>query len=911
MINPTPEEKARTLIDHMLKEAGWDVVDRKDSNASLPSAVRESMLAGNHRADYLLFIDNKVVGVLEAKREEIDVRREEVVRQAVGYASSLPDRYDRWEGKDPSFIYLSNGKDLLRKDGDQLTELTSMDRPIDIAISLGMEHSIAPLPRLIDTRGTLRDCQFAAITAAESAFRNDQKRILFALATGAGKTFTACTVCYRLLTYTTAIKRVLFLVDRNNLGEQANSEFSNFRLTEDGLPFTNTYGVTLLKSGGIPGESSVVISTIQRLYSELSGESYQEEIDTNEDEVGCLEWSDPTPVLLPEKPKIPCDFFDLIIIDESHRSIYGKWGRVLQYFNNAYFIGLTATPNLNTYGFFDRPTYSYPLAQSIADGINVGPRKYTIRTDTQIEGGTIHEGDKITVQSRYTGQTTKKLSELNTDYTKFQLNQSVFNPEEVRVVLQAYKDRLYTDLFPDRAGDTSYDYIPKTLIFAQNERHAAMIVEVAKQVFGRPPEDKRFVQQITYSVGNSWDLIRSFRTDKDFRIAVSVTLVATGTDIKPLEVLIFMRDVQSETLYIQMVGRGVRSIDDEKLRLVTPNATSKECFYIIDAMDVTGHGFTLDAPTLETGERLPTLEQLLEYISLGDLEDNNLLLLGQRMARISKRSTESQSKEFSELTGKTIQGMAGAILSGLESGKLPPYDKDHREYNSQRKDLVYPLPSCPEARKLLLEINAGYITTLHPGESKLVSVGFSYHQAEQSVSAFENYVSNHQDEIDALRLIRDSQVITYDILYDLSEKLIRADAHFESSALWRDYETLLPERVIRPSTKDEWHLMTNVVQLVRFALRMIDRLYPLTYGSGRLFELWAGQLQRETTETQKQLMREVVDVITTNGYVTIDALRNSQINIARLVSAYGDRRAADEALQSLANFLIYPKELKA
>ena len=149
-------------------------------------------------------------------------------------------------------------------------------------------------------------------------------------------------------------------------------------------------------------------------------------------------------------------------------------------------------------------------------------------------------------------------------------------------MLQTYKDAVYTEMFcePERDADPDFDYLPKTLIFAQDEAHAQRIVDIAREVFH--PKSDKFVQRITYSVGDSDALIRHFRNDKEFRIAVTVTLVATGTDIQPLEVVMFMRDIMSEQLYLQMRGRGCRTIGDEQLQTVTPNAKSKDLFYLVD-----------------------------------------------------------------------------------------------------------------------------------------------------------------------------------------------------------------------------------------------------------------------------------------------------------------------------------------
>lgn len=905
----TPEERARCLIDQMLEAAGWHVVDRVRLDISVPCAVREAMMDRRYRADYLLYIQDKVVGVLEAKREEVDVTSQPVIDQAVQYTRSLTVHNKTYNDKPPCFVFVSNGQKLYFGDlrnNEGLQELTEMSRPVDLLRLLGVDFTFEALPLLKDPSRKLRRCQFDALSAAESALKEGKSRILFSLATGSGKTFTACAECYRLLTHT-PIRRILFLVDRTNLGQQALGEFSSFAFTEGSKPFTYYYNVSILSGTGIDRAGNVIISTIQKLYCMLSGSADAISDDEQSDEL--VDNDDLGDVVsMPEHPTLPPNFFDLIIIDECHRSIYGRWGSVLRYFKDAYFIGLTATPTLDTAGFFDKPTYTYSLADSIADGINVGPRVYRIATTAQQDGGVIQKGERITRRSNYSGQSSDILSEESVTYTRPQLNRSVFNRQEIRVVLETYRDKVFTELFVDPRRDPNYDYLPKTLIFAQNEHHASMIVEVAREVFRRPNDDNKFAQQITYSCGNSSDLIKSFRSDPDFRIAVTVTLVATGTDIKPLEVLIFMRDVSSETLYTQMIGRGVRTVSDSVLHDVTPNAHTKDCFFVIDAIGVTEHPFTATAPTLDPGETLPTLAQLLEYITQGDRRDKYLSLLGQRMARIyNRKSTDEDKADFSRLTGRDMKEMAERMLRAVDKCGLSQQGDLSDE---ERYDLVSPLPMCPDARELLLKINAGFTITLHPGEAEVTEAGFSKEEALCTTGAFEEFVVQHQDEIAALRLIRENRgVISYQMLMDLSTSLQQYSPVFTVPELWRDYNILDPTSVVMPTVREEWYAATNLIQLVRYALKSISQLTPLSKGSTRRFELWAGQNQRSITDDQKALLRQIVSVITSNGYVTLADLRNSSINTFALVRAFGGRQGTEEAINSLSDFLIYPSNI--
>ena len=541
-------------------------------------------------------INGKACGVLEAKREEIDVASNMVSEQVATYAKMVPDYYQAWQNPLP-LLYKSNAKVVdfqdYRKSNVEWEEINRIHTPKEIVDMLGIDDPFAGLP-VLNSKG-LRTCQFEAITELEKSFRTGQSRALMVLATGAGKTYTACLAAYRMLAYT-PMRRILFLVDRNNLGKQAEVEFGTFRLTENGEAFNTIYTVNRLKSSTIPKDSNVVISTIQRLFSLLKGEEIVDSDDDDADEtIG--------EVTLPENPNLPHDYFDMIVIDECHRSIYGNWRKVLEYFDTARLIGLTATPIPETMAFFNNNRIvNYTLEKSIVDGVNVDNRVYRIKTEATENGGAIMQGEHVKVETRYTGKTEEVSSKETKNYSKTELNRSVINPSQIKLILSTYRDAVYTEMFNDPQRKSQFEYLPKTLIFALNEAHATNIVNIAKDVFGEvcPNADMdRYVQKITYSSGDSDELIRQFRNDRDFRIAVTCTLVATGTDVKPLEVVMFMRDVESEPLYIQMKGRGVRTIGDEQLRNVTPNAVSKDCFFLVDAVGVTEHTMSIPEQGLQ------------------------------------------------------------------------------------------------------------------------------------------------------------------------------------------------------------------------------------------------------------------------------------------------------------------------
>lgn len=897
----TPEEKARIKIDQMFEDAGWKVVDRDFYSPTLTAvAIREGLLEGNKEADYFLFINGIAVGILEAKRKEVDVASNNVSEQAAIYVRGVPNYYKAYSRPLP-IIYQSNGektffRDFRNKDGD-LIELNRIYTPKEIVKMLGIKDFYAGLPTL-KTKG-LRDCQYEAITELENSFRVGQNKALIVLATGAGKTYTACLAAYRLLAYT-PMKRILFLVDRNNLGKQAEGEFGMFRLTENGDPFNTIFTVNRIKSAKIPSDSNVVISTIQRLFSLLTG---QEILDNDDDENTIT-----GEVQLTENMVLPPDFFDLIIIDECHRSIYGNWKKVLEYFNTAKLIGLTATPVPETKAFFNNNiVVNYTLEQSIIDGVNVDARIYRIKTEATENGGAILKGDKVKRETRYTGKIEMVRNEETKNYTKEELNRSIINPAQIKLVLKTYRDAVYTEMFTDPKREPNMDYLPKTLIFALNEVHANNIVHIAKEVFGRA--DDKFVQKITYSSGDSNELIRQFRNDKEFRIAVTCTLVATGTDVKPLEVLIFMRDVASEPLYIQMKGRGVRTIGDEQLRNVTPNAFSKDFFFLVDAVGITESPKTTASPSDSEPVQTITLKRLLELLTHGNVNDDYLRLIATRLARINHKCTDKQREEFRKLAYIGMQEISAVIFDALEKNELPPYVSID-EPNLERKALVAPLTHHPEARQYLLILAAGFIETLMPGEDNLISKGFSEEEAKDVTSSFEKYCDEHKDEIEALRIIynNDGEPLTYTMLRDLENKLKLANNKFNTSRLWNCYTIVNPQSVKKHSTKEEKEALTNIIQLVRFTNHQIETLESLYPSAQQRFNLWYGQVQRTVTESQITIIRQIVDYIASNGACTIkDIIDDDKTRAAQLINAFGGKTLADEALASLSKFLLYRK----
>lgn len=382
----TPEDKAREKIDELLRAAGWVVqdMDEFNRNASLGVAVREYQLP-NGAADYLLFVDGKAAGVIEAKKTGVTLGG--VSDQSDKYMDKLPDHLAKW-ADNLIFDYESTGIETLFRDmrdpQPRSRAVFAFHKPETLLDWLKQERSLrtalADMPPLTITG--LRDCQIDAVEALEKSLAVDKPRSLIQMATGAGKTFTACTFSHRLVKHAHA-KRILFLVDRNNLGDQTLKEFQQYLPPGTANRFSDTYITQHLSSNTIDKDAKVVITTIQRLYAMLRGEELEEDDEVSTEEAS----ADGALREVVYNNALPIEFFDFIIIDECHRSIYGIWRQVLQYFD-AHLIGLTATPGKHTIGFFNQNLVSeYPYERSVVDGVNVGYEIFRIETEVTAQGG--------------------------------------------------------------------------------------------------------------------------------------------------------------------------------------------------------------------------------------------------------------------------------------------------------------------------------------------------------------------------------------------------------------------------------------------------------------------------------------------------------------------------------------------
>ena len=570
----SPEEKARFVIDEKLIQSGWIIQDVKqlDLSAGLGIAVRE-FPTSTGRMDYALFVDGAPVGVVEAKRSDYGENITAVEGQTARYAkSSFKCNVENYEIR---FAYEATDKLVRFTDYRDIKyrsrTVFSFHRPETLQALLDMPDTIRNNMKKFppfDTTG-FRDCQTRAIAKLEDSFSGNKPRALVHMATGAGKTFTAITEAYRLLKFVN-MNRILFLVDTKSLGEQAEQEFLAYIPNDDHRPFSNIYGVYRLRSSQMPRSVQVYISTIQRMYSILKGEELDE---SAEEEPGGMsaDSGSRTPREVVYNTKYPPEFFDCIIVDECHRSIYNVWSQVLEYFD-AFLIGLTATPDNRTFAFFNENVVSeYSREQAISDGVNVGEDIFLIETEVGQCGGYIMK-QQVEYRNRLTREKRWKQMDEDINYSPSQLDRDIVNPQYQRAVIRSFKENLYTTLFPRRKE------VPKTLIFAKTNSHAEDIVQIVREEFGKGDE---FCKKITYSVENPDKVLSEFRNGFHLRIAVTVDMIATGIDVKPIECLIFMRDVRSKNYFEQMKGRGTRTMKKDDLQKVTPSATEDKDHFVI------------------------------------------------------------------------------------------------------------------------------------------------------------------------------------------------------------------------------------------------------------------------------------------------------------------------------------------
>ena len=860
-----PEEEARQNIDKLLEEAGWKIQNLKDLNlgASLGIAVREFPLKSGF-ADYLLFLDRKAIGVIEAKHTGITLSG--VAEQSKKYLSELPANLPHIQKSLP-FAYESTGVETFFRDirdpDPRSRQVFAFHKPETFRDWLSEKDTLRgrlrKMPQLI--KEGLRPCQVGAIQNLEKSLAEGRPRALIQMASGSGKTFTAVTFSYRLIKYAKA-KRILFLVDRNNLGRQTKKEFQQFMTPDDGRKFTELYNVQHLTSNSIDPVAKVCITTIQRLYSMLKGE----EIDESLEEPSMFDIDvDGKPKEVPYNPNIPLESFDIIVTDECHRSIYNLWRQVLEYFDG-FIIGLTATPSKQTLGFFHNNLVTeYGHERAVADGVNVGYEVYRIKTKITQKGSKVNAGFYVDKRDKMTRKVRWEQLDEPLTYKETQLDRAVVAPDQIRTVVRTFKESLFTELFPGRTE------IPKTLFFAKDDSHAEDIVQILREEFGKGNE---FCKKITYRTTGekAEDLITSFRNSYNPRIAVTVDMISTGTDIKPLECVVFMRDVKSRTYFEQMKGRGTRTISDTDLRAVTPDAQFKTHFMIVDAVGVCETDKT-DSQPLERKKSVP-FDKLVMSVALGNRGRDTLSSLAGRLARLDRQLDEKDQKEI-EVAGKgkqlkqLINSLLDAIDPDRQTMKAKELFKTEKPNEQQLKKAAEELgkSACspfdsPALRNKIIEIktrNEQVIDVV--SQDEVTFAGYDDHAKEKArttVDTFKRFIEENKNELTALQIIYSKRYsrrhITDKEVRELAEALAKPPYNLKADYLWKAYEQLEKSRVSGAGTKK---LLTDMISLVRFAVGQSAVLEPYSETVERRFNEWLNKQdksgQKFTTEQMKWL----------------------------------------------------------
>lgn len=865
----TPEEKARCVIDDKLCQSGWVIQDLKRLNltASLGVAVRE-FPTSTGEVDYALFVDGKPVGVVEAKQSQAGQSITDVEVQSGRYANST----FKWVKNDYTIRFAYEATDKLIRFTDykdikyRSRTVFSFHRPetlFDLIQQLDtIRNNMKQFP-LLDVKG-FRKCQINAINNLDQSFADNRPRALVQMATGAGKTFTAITSAYRLLKYG-KMKRILFLVDTKGLGEQAEREFLAYTPNDDPRSFSQIYGVRRLKSSYMPNDVQICISTIQRMYSILK----EEELDESAEEAPFVEYvtaESKAPKEVAYNEKYPPEFFDCIIVDECHRSIYNVWSQVLTYFD-AFIIGLTATPDNRTFAFFNENIVSeYTREQAIIDGVNVGEDVFLIETEVGKNGAHLMK-QMIEYRDRLSRAKRWRQMDEDVDYVPSQLDKKIVNPSQIRTVIRSFKENVFTTLFPRRKE------VPKTLIFAKTDSHADDIVQIVREEFG---EGNDFCRKITYAVDNPESVLSSFRNDYNPRIAVTVDMIATGTDVKPIECLIFMRDVKSKNYFEQMKGRGTRVLSKEDLQKVTPSATeNKDHFVIVDAVGVTKSRKSDTRPL----ERKPTvsMKELMMNVALGVKDKDTLTSLANRVIRLNSQMTQAEREQFKEKVGATAGCVAERLLNAFDAdiifeqaqkntGVSEPTEEQIKVAQRELVQAAVAPFHNPDIRDYIENVRRNHDQIIDSVNlDSVIFAGFDVQQEKnvnKVISSFHTFIEENKDEIVALRIIYDAaykeRPMVIEKLKELYEKLKSEGITVER--LWDCYAIKQPDKVKRSAMTQ----ITDLISIIRFEMGYADTLMSFEDKVNYNFMQWtfkknAGHIQ--FTEEQMDWLRLIKDHI--------------------------------------------------
>jgi type I restriction enzyme R subunit len=632
---------------------------------------------------------------------------------------------------------------------------------------------------------------------------------------------------------------------------------------------------------------------------------------------------------------IPPEFFDFVIVDECHRSIYELWAQVLLYFDS-FLIGLTATPAGKTIGFFNKNLImQYGHDEAVTDGVNVDFDVYRIRTRVTEGGATVvAEPTGVYVDKRHKLTRAERIELLTQDltYTADVLDRDVVAEDQIRTVIREFRNNVLPDAFPGRGE------VPKTLIFAKDDSHADDIVRMVREEFA---EQNQFCEKITYRTGftrvtktvndpdgtqsqvTEWvktsslspdEILSNFRNSFFPRIAVTVDMISTGTDVKPIECVFFLRNVKSAGFFEQMKGRGVRVISPDKLRVVTPSARAKERFVIVDAVGVCEQDKT-DSHTLNR-QPSKTLAQVLEYVGQGGLDPDALTTLAARLSRLQHEFKPEQLDELRELAGgKTFPALASDLLHACDpDAQIAEAKQAFNTGAPTEEQLAKATETLAQAaatpflkaalRRRILEIRASNEQTIDRHSiDKVTYSGFdaaALDKARATVSDFRAWIEDHKDELAALQAIWSGSrplKLSLKDLRQLRDALAAPPLTASPLRLWRAFEVVDQVAEAPPKANaTQGEQLTDLVNLVRHAIQPKAPLHPFADDVRANYRRWLQAQARAGaafSDEQREWLDHIAEHIATSLEIRPDDFQDGWFgqhgglgNVHRL---FGDR----------------------
>lgn len=757
------EAETRQLIDRQLQQAGWEADSENLNNWKYKTApqkghnmaIAEWVLPNGQRADYALFKGLEFYGIVEAKKWDQDIAGQ--MAQPKEYSREVPFRSDyllvdndMGEYKVP-FIYTANGRPYLKqykeKSGiwfwdarnpkESAYALEEFHHPEDLALKLTSQNPELADQDLVDDQDfpkfADRDYQVEAIKSIEEAIKDGKKRILLAMATGTGKTRTAIALMYRLLKHKRA-RRILYLVDRNSLGQQTADAIKDNKIGN--LSIASIYGVKELKDKLPDASTKIQIATVQGMIKRLFYNDDKE-----------------------EKPSV--GQYDFIIVDEAHRGYaedkelsekeyhfydqndyVSQYRRVVDYFD-ATAIGMTATPALQTTDIFGKPVYSYSYQQAVLDNYLVDHDAPTIiKTKLSQEGIHFKKGAEIDLfdQSSESIKSEKLPDNMNFEVKDF----------NKRVITESF-NRVVCDYLAQNCLNPNDPELGKTLIFAATDSHADMVVRLLKESFknaGNPVDDDA-IEKITGSIRHPNNEIKLFKNEKNPNIAVTVDLLTTGVDVPEITNLVFLRRVQSRILYEQMLGRATRLCPE----------IHKSVFNIYDAVGI------YDAMNKVTNMK-PVVKNVshdvhyfIDQKHQFEVNDNFKQYQIDMTAAIDrkiKRMNDSKRKEFERLT---------------EINSIDQWARDLPRLNNQ--EFLKEWKNFEQLDRLSIGSHKQYISN-EPDEYLGIERGYGQGNSnpEDYIESFNKFIKENVNEIPALQIVATRpKDLTYDELKKIKLEL--------------------------------------------------------------------------------------------------------------------------------------------